>query len=214
MDIDWSSEIEGIPLRKVRDLLKRVNRGFVPPFVAEQLGIPEGHASRVVTALCRDNFVKREPVRGNDAWFVLTTKGNALAMALIRKPINRATAENIVEQLLLRIAIINHDPYFLYMVAEASVFGSYVGDAPSLGDVDVVIKLEVRPPWTAEQAVTESEKRAAAMRKRLGKVLRLYYGQIEIIDELKAISPYLSLHEESDVTGLGVKPVPLYVRGR
>lgn len=210
MDIDLSSEIEGIPLRKIRDLFKRVDRRFAHPFVAKQLGISESHAHRVVAALCRDNLVEREP----DDWFILTVRGNALAMVKIRRPITRAEAENIVEQLLSRISTINQDPYFLYVIAEASVFGSYVGDAPCLRDVDVVLKLEFRPSRTPEQAVRESERRAAASSKRLDIVSRYYYGQIEVIEELKTISRYLSLHDESEVSRMGVEPVPLYVRGR
>ena len=213
MDIDWSSEIEGIPLRKIRDLLKRVDRGFKPPFVAEQLAIPESHAGRVIAALCRDNLVKREPVRGNDDRFVRTIKGNALAMALIRKPINRAKADAVVEQLLSRISSINQDPYFLYMVTEASVFGSYVGDAPSLGDVDIVFKLEFRPPWTPEEALRESLERASLMNARGSFHLRLNYGRNEVIREMKAVSRYLSLHEEGGASELEVELVPLYVRG-
>jgi hypothetical protein len=210
MEMDWSSEIEGIPLRKIRDLLKRVDRGFVPPFVTKHLGIPESHAGRVVAALCKDNLVKRE----HDDWFVLTIKGHALAMALIRKPIDRAKADAVVEQLLSRISSINQDPYFLYMVTEASVFGSYVGDAPSLGDVDIVFKLEVRPPWTPEEALRESVERASLMNAHVSFHSRLNYGRNEVIKELKAVSRYLSLHEEGDASELEVKPVPLYVRGR
>ena len=83
MNVDWRSEVEGIPLRKIRDLLKRVHRGFRRPFVAEQLGIPESHARRVL-ALCRDNLVEREHGHGQGDWFIPTVSGNALAMAMIR----------------------------------------------------------------------------------------------------------------------------------
>jgi hypothetical protein len=99
------------------------------------------------------------------------------------------------------------------MVAEASVFGSYVGNAPKLGDVDIVFKLKVRAPWTPEEALRESVERSLILDAHVSVHSRRCYGRNEVIKELKAVSRYLSLHEEGDVSGESVELVPLYGRG-
>ena len=62
---------------------------------------------------------------------------------LLRRPFRRGMCG---EQLLERITALNSDPRFLARVQKPSVFGSYVGDADRIGDLDVALQLVRREP--------------------------------------------------------------------
>lgn len=56
--------------------------------------------------------------------------------------LRRTTADAIIAKLIARCRAANVERKFAHWVARLSVFGSYLGDAAVLGDLDVVVDLE------------------------------------------------------------------------
>ena len=56
-----------------------------------------------------------------------------------------ARADEIVAKLVAEAQAINADDHMLWRVALISVFGSYLGDKPVLGDLDIGLSLVARP---------------------------------------------------------------------
>jgi hypothetical protein len=75
---------------------------------------------------------------------VLTATGISLRAARATKRLNRERADKAIARLLRIADEINGDPIFLHDVAGVAVFGSYIGDSPDLGDIDVAINLRAR----------------------------------------------------------------------
>ena len=53
----------------------------------------------------------------------------------------RATAARAVDALMERVRQINADENLAYVVERVILFGSYLGDAPTVNDVDVAVQL-------------------------------------------------------------------------
>ncbi len=65
----------------------------------------------------------------------------AFRAATAAKPIRRTTADRLLSDLLERIEKLNGDDRFLGRVRKAVVFGSYIGDADHIGDIDVAVEI-------------------------------------------------------------------------
>lgn len=121
-------------------------------FVALTLNIPRKEATSLLDALKRDGFIAEvtpwnsapevvSAVHENGSKrYELTIKGHALRMARARKPIKRETAERLVAQFLERVEQVNKDPDLLYWIDEVIAFGSYITEAPNLGDIDLGVR--------------------------------------------------------------------------
>jgi predicted nucleotidyltransferase len=60
-------------------------------------------------------------------------------MASAAKPISRASAEKKLAEFLDRVRKVKEDDYFLYKVEKVIVFGSYLGSADLLSDIDLAV---------------------------------------------------------------------------
>jgi hypothetical protein len=130
--------------------------------------------------------------------YELTIKGHALRMATARKPIKRKTAERLVVQLLGRGEQVNKDPDFLYWIEEVIAFGSYITEAPNLGDIDLGVRYS---PRTRDQTLwitlyKRSLDRARASGRHLSTVLnKVGWPQREIEMRLRNRSSSFHLQE-------------------
>jgi hypothetical protein len=111
----------------------------------------------------------------------------------------RATAETMLAAVIERAKAINRNPELLCSVRELRVFGSYLTDSPSLGDLDIAYRLVRRPSWTAEAALA----RADLMIPSTGDFIRrLTYYETEIKQILRNRSGYISLHRIEEIVEL------------
>ena len=86
------------------------------------------------------------------AWWITTTKGNALAMASFGKPITRPTADRLLGGLIERAAAWNTNDDRLISVEQLVVFGSYLDPAADrLGDLDIAAAQARWPPGADRQ---------------------------------------------------------------
>src|SRR5437773_6502052 len=60
--------------------------------------------------------------------------------------ITRPEAETLVAELLERVKLVNERDELTHRVTEVRVFGSYLGDKPDLGDIDLAIEFSPRRP--------------------------------------------------------------------
>ena len=70
-----------------------------------------------------------------------TEKGRRLGIATATPPISREKANQLLDELIHRAKAINANSELIYFVESIKVFGSYLSDKETLGDLDIGIKL-------------------------------------------------------------------------
>jgi hypothetical protein len=152
MRIDSSDELEGIPLPEIRAAFREVGLDGIisTDFFRRRFRLSKARADRLIASLRRLKLLKPIPARrsGQAApgdW-LLTDQGIRLRAATAAKPIRRTTADRLLSDLLERIEKLNGDGRFLGRVRKAVVFGSYIGDADQIGDIDVAVEIVRREP--------------------------------------------------------------------
>ena len=111
-----------------------------------------------------------------------------------RKRLTRAKAEQILAHLVSRAHEVNANDRYVKRVETMVVFGSFLGDNPMIGDVDVAV--ELRPKFEDPREQDEAEK-AARQRAPVARTFidSLFWPKIEVMRTLKARSPVLELHD-------------------
>jgi predicted nucleotidyltransferase len=133
----------------------------------------------------------------------LTPEGIRLCTKKLIPRISRAKADQLVAELLQRAAEINRRGELTECVASIYVFGSYLTDSDSLGDIDITIELERRhDDWEHHEAVNEARIKASG-RDNLSFIDRLGFGEHEVQRLLKGRVRHLSVHSLSEVKRIG-----------
>jgi hypothetical protein len=158
---------------------------------AAKVTVPEARAA--AEALADSGYLAEVRDDGEVLWQA-TSEGLALAMASFQRPVSRAKAELLVAGLMGRAAAWNADPGKAVWIDRLRIFGSYLTDAPALGDVDVAVELNRRARF-------EDRGQWAAYVNRSGRVFanlveRVAWPQTEAVQHLRNRSGYLSLHLE------------------
>jgi DNA-binding MarR family transcriptional regulator len=208
MRIQPGDMIAGQPALAMRKLMRR-GRAYGPTTsgnslttIAEVLGVDLSAARLLFQELCQEGYIEPTQVhtasdRKEKCWYT-TTRGNALANAKASKPITRQTADRLIEQFLSRVKQINTGEY-AYRVGRVIVFGSYLSDAPTLGDVDLSIELDDCYQDTDARKMGHDARIAAAQaagRRFRDSMVMLFWPRQEVLLLLKNRSHGLSLHDE------------------
>lgn len=152
MQIHASDEVEGVSLLKIRALFRQagLDGTLSTSLVCRQLQLTKSKTDRLIAALQEMGVLA--PIRNRhgagmaeDEW-ELTKDGIRLRAATAAKPLRRETADRLLSELLERIATLNSDERFLARVQKAVAFGSYIGNADRIGDLDVAVELVRREP--------------------------------------------------------------------
>jgi hypothetical protein len=160
MRVDWKQSLEGCSLLEIRNILRAIgsaDSSFSTEFVATRLqgsrlnrAVPTAETGRrakrlmdglIVSGLAKVDEEARKPARD---WFVLTEAGMSLRSATAMKRLSRERADAALPKLLTVVQRINEDPIFLHDIVWVAVFGSYLGNEPDLGDIDVAIEKRAR----------------------------------------------------------------------
>ena len=202
MKIDPHQTIGGQPIRAIRDLLRFVaGSEFAAGLVIDRIGVDvtEQLVTEGLIEPCRPfPGEEQDPIQ----FYRVTTAGYRLALARFNRRIPRRTAERILAAFLARVAAVNADPDLLLRVVEVHAFGSFITDAPDLGDVDLAVRLE-RKSFPGRDWVDVNLERARRSGRCLNFLQRLYFGQSEVMKRLQNRSAYLSLHASEDLEELG-----------
>ena len=137
-------KIAGHPALAVRDFLRRHANGvWHTDRLAAVLKVPPIRARAIVRELARLGYVGRdERRRTSDPWWCVRDPGLRFASARAGPPLSRERADRLLVEMVARCEAANAQESFAYWVVRLSVFGSYLSDKPTLGDLDVVLDLE------------------------------------------------------------------------
>lgn len=179
-DWEWPShhsEVWGVPFKKMSS--------FAAP------------AQKLIKALLKEALIEEHSRDAAGVMFYrCTIKGQALRMARFVPRINRSEVEELLTGVLQRVTAINASDELLHWVTEVRVFGSYLTNAEDFGDLDVAIKLEWRPvaKWSdACFAIARASGKNMALRDPL------FYPERLLRQRIKNRSPYISLHDASEL---------------
>ncbi len=224
MRIDWKEKICKLPVRRIRDMLRRMDSdGFQIGDVAKDLGISPKMAKTLVNDLVGRGWLDVKPKRELSLWqrrkrstvYERTIAGNAFAISRAGNRISRSKAKERLDAFVQRIRAVNADDDYGWYVYEAYVFGSYLDPSTDdLGDVDVAITLRIRP-IIGRNIVEHGKQRARAA----GKIIRnfgheLTYCEREVRQVLKNGDRYISIDETSDLKELNATSKLLYRASR
>lgn len=155
----------------------------------------------IFSALVSDGWIEqnKKEDKFDDEKYIVTDKGNQLSVKSLVPRIDREKANGLVGDMIKRIEQINHDPSLLDYVTRVVVFGSYITDTNDLGDIDLCVSIvrridDYKEHTRARKAFNE------ASGKRFSTYLdTLFYHQNVVKQRIKNRSPYISLHDESDL---------------
>ena len=114
--------------------------GWNARFVAGFLDMPLEDAEKFLRELARQGFIEKEET----GYWRNTVKGCALANASAAKPIKRSTAEKKLAEFLERVEEVRRSDEFLFKVSKVWVFGSYLSDKETIGDIDLSLRLQLK----------------------------------------------------------------------
>jgi predicted nucleotidyltransferase len=141
--------------------------------------------------------------------FSITALGSRLCVARFVKRITREKADALVKQMLKRVTQINERDELIFRVKRVRAFGSYAGDVPEVGDIDLAVDWEERYP--DRDIIEQLLARADASGKSLNTYMaRLSYGEVEVDRLLKGRSPYISIQRGDFPEKFGVPAVLLF----
>jgi len=226
LDLDRTTVIAGLKIKMVRDAVREMVRhdmndcGWTVTSLADQMNISPTHAEWLSEILVAQKILERKPPPSWDkdpvpqTRYTLGEYGTRFTLARMLKRIDRAKVDDIMAELLRRVAQINANPELCYFVNEIRLFGSATnGDADSFGDVDIAYDLgrRKRPPGYKDWHDWSHKRWKLAGRRNLNLIQELYYGEHEVQRLLKGRNQYLSLHSLDDMAGIGADSIRLFI---
>lgn len=188
----------GVRAHDLRRLFK--DDHFGEPITARVLRLKGTDTSTVLRCLRRQGWIKPSPLF-KGAWSP-TLKGGALSTVTFGPRIRRATADRLMKGLIHRLQIVNRRG-FAFTVESVIVFGSYLSDAPDLGDIDLAVHLRPRHDDVQKQLRLEEHRRSMAPRYRVAtEAKRESWPEKEVLVFLRNRSPRFSFHELDELPRL------------
>lgn len=195
MRLSKTDLIGGLPAAAAREIMRHYQSEDGPyqaGRILDKHGIDTPPAE-VLTKLTGLGYLETGSYRGDAGpWWVTTVLGNSLGMASFGKPISRATADRLLEEIIGRAKAYNADPGKLMYVSSLTVFGSYLDDLDRLGDLDVGLAFGRR---TSDPAASRRYARASG-RFFNSFIDELFWPQQELFLHLKNRSTAISLTTE------------------
>jgi len=155
------------------------------------LGAPVDEAADVLQAMVCDGFFQQAAA----GTYTGTAKFNQLAASKISEGLTRSAAEALLARVVSKARHINdHPEEFQARVDCIVVFGSYLGDKPVLGDLDLGVRVSEAPRGDA----------GAAKLSRLRWLMTHQSPTGRVFSELRLRKPaVVSIHQLGEVLELG-----------
>jgi predicted nucleotidyltransferase len=204
MRIQSDALVAGFPAKKTRELLRQSDEFLSVRDATRILGINGRKAIRLLECLEHEGFIEKNaavPNSETEQFWRPTIKGSALRAALFSTPVSRRTAEKKLSEFMNRVHQVNMDSRFLYKVRKVVVFGSYLSDAPSVGDLDLAVDLGPKEPDSkkhAEMVLARANEAARNGRCFHNFVERIGFADQEVRSFLKARSRIIQLTDCDD----------------
>lgn len=195
----------GIPAVKLRDALRRVDRGcFAESLLGEFLGLEADETEKLVSALLSEGWLADIPHEG-EVWYSVTSLGYRFCLARAMKPVSREKLSRLLEGVLKVCADVNAEGRLPHYVSSLHVFGSYLGKGEMLGDLDLAVELKGRGRMPVEHWKRWLLEFGARHATRGGFIDQLGCSEFGIKKRLKGRSPYVSVHDYSELLKLNAK---------
>jgi DNA-binding Lrp family transcriptional regulator len=204
MRIEPDALVAGFPAREIRKLLRQSDQFLSSQDATKILGLHEKKAVQVLERLEREGFIERNtsvPDSKAVHYWKRSIKGSALCKALFSMPVSRRTAEKKLNEFMNRVHQVNADSRFLYRVRRVILFGSFLTDTPSVGDLDLAIDLDRKEPDAEKHSsmvLARAEEAARNGRRFSSFVERIYFAELEVSLFLKARSRIIQLTDAGD----------------
>lgn len=211
MQIDSKEILFGQPILKIREVVRQAMKGRlwgntkaeVTERVAKVLKQPEEVAKQLIRKLIEDDYLILTKEKLSDIYqyeLKETEKGRRFGIANASKPISRQKATQLLNELIERAKSINENGELIYFVESIKVFGSYLSNKDTLGDLDVGVKL-TRKHKPGD--FTKHNQKRIALAKANGRQFsnsteQLIWPHREVMLMLKAKQRGLSLHDEDE----------------
>jgi predicted nucleotidyltransferase len=146
IQLQRGQEIAGIPALTIRDLLRDIaDRSFTKAWLHEKR-FDDQQADHLIEVLLQNEYIQLDSDASANPnvrpFYKITEQGRSMMRATGAKRVQRMTAKRVLEEFMDRVREVNESPRFLVRVTEVVVFGSYLGDNDTLGDLDIACKYE------------------------------------------------------------------------
>ena len=199
------STMYGVPARMLRDFLRTVSVGtFDEDYLRSWLELDAVESKNVLAAMLFDDLIDSAlPVNGVPRYGLLA-KGCQIAAAKFASPIARPVAEQLLAGVIARAADSTVHP-FAYRVVNVALFGSMLGSASIVSDVDLAVALKPRFDGARHDEVNRARIEAA---EQAGRVFRttfesVVWPRMEVIEFLRGGSRFVSIHSFGELELLG-----------
>ena len=211
MRVNLHESIAGVPVAKAREFLKRAFGGsWGILYVVKKLHLDRARAEEVVAELRRRGYIKKvDSVTGEDEWSN-TMQGNAFAHASGAKPLLRASADQRLKEFLERVEEVGRNPYYLYRVRRAVLFGSYLTSQDRINDIDLCVSIAPKEKDNEKRRVLEERRTQEAIRQGISLrsfIDQICWPQVEVLRYLKGRSRSISLHTDDKILKYGKSKV-------
>jgi predicted transcriptional regulator len=209
MHINSKELLFGQPILKIREVIRFVmeekcfgdSKAEIIKKVAIVLNLPNTTTKQVIEQLITEDYlILNKEKSGNKYQYELaeTSKGRRFGIASAAPVISRQKATQLLNDLIKRAEVINANKDLVYFVERIKVFGSYLSDKGTLGDLDVGFKLSSKNNGID---FTSLNQKRIFQAKTNGKIFKsfideLYWPYREIELMLKNKQRSLSLHNE------------------
>ena len=199
MKIEAKSDYHGVPLIKIRDLLRKNRDGFEETRFCRNFDGTKGLGDRILNALTQDGYIARDRISAGE--FELTAKGNQLAHATAARKVKRASVERALGKMMTRVDEINKDPEFLFRITDIKVFGNYLTDVDSLSDVDLCVTLLPKHNDFDFEKISKARLREEMSNGRRFRNIReqVAWPRRRVLDHLRGKEGRLSIVEDDDL---------------
>jgi len=201
MRLNSIESLAGFPVLKVRDALRRMpffNEGDI----VKALNTSSERAAVLIAELGRRGWCRH--TGHSDTWEICD-EGMQFLAASAARPISRRRANELLAAVIERADAFEHSfPDWPIRLTRLGVFGSFLTEAPSLGDLDVAVDVKKMLGDDFESALHDARGRAEADGFRAhSKFERLLLPELFVYHKLKARNRSISLHSWSDLVSLG-----------
>ena len=194
--------IAGFPAKQIRKLLRQSTLSLSVDEATKVLGLNERSALKLLNDLEKQGFIEKNTFAPDpDKNWKNTIKGGALSKALFSAPVSRRAAEQTLSEFMDRVREVNEAGRFLYRVRKVVLFGSFLTESSTVGDLDIAIELVPKEPDSRKHSelILAHANAADLNGKRFQNfVQRLDFAAQEVRSYLKARSRIIQLTDCRD----------------
>ena len=207
MRISSEDIIGGYPIKSIRDFLrKRGEWSISAELLSDYFKINQRDAGKLFRCLLKEGFleVDCESTNGSRVIAAISDKGLRLRSARLLKPFSREQGEKLLSEFLERVREVNSSDDFLEEITKVSVFGSYLTDAPDLGDLDLCVETKIKDKFIDNfSELNFQQYRVSSM--TLSRMYIPFFSYEKMMRFIKNRSPRYSFHDHSELKTLHKK---------